>query len=165
MAFAKYLHEIFEDIGDSEDRAEAANKLLEYNKTLGPRDSLAMRDVIKGALDPMIVWRLPTSRPPFRACQEYNMPSNVFKETPKFKYLIDGTPYSVDSAKKRDNIFIGILEVIHPKDAEVLIGMVQKKLDYKHLTPTTVRQAFGNNFFEEDRAAQAARVRGKAVRA
>ena len=87
----KFLHEIFEDIGESSNRAEAVKKLKGYVKNLNPRDKLGMADVIKGALDPKVVWRLPTNRPPFRACEEHNAPRNALRETVKFRYLVSGS--------------------------------------------------------------------------
>lgn len=164
----KFLHEVFEDIGNSENRAEAVEKLNAYNVKLSPRDAMGMRDVIKGALDPKVIWRLPTNRPPFRACEEHNAPSNVFRETVKFRYLVEGTRESMPQANKRERMFVGMLESVHPKDAEILVAMIQKQTPvggFKHLTETTVRQAFGDTFFEEDRikASQDAKVKAEAA--
>lgn len=153
----KYLHEIFEDISEAENRAAAAERLKMYNKTLPPRDAMALRDVIKGALDPKIIWRLPTDIPNYRPCDEYNMPTNIMRETTKFRYLVDGTRESMDQPVKREKMYYGILESVHPKDAEIVVSMVRKDTPiggYKHLTKEMVRQAFGDNFFEEDRIAK-----------
>lgn len=148
------MYEIFDDIGNSENRAEAANKLKSYNQTLNPKESLAMRDVLKGALDPYVIWRLPTNRPTFRACDEHNAPRTLFNETSKFVYLVEGSRQVIPDLNKREKMYIGILESIPAKEAEIVIAMVQKRIDYKHLTQTTVRQAFGDNFFTEDRLAK-----------
>ena len=41
-------------------------------------------------------------------------------------------------------MFIGILESVHPQDAEVLIDMVAKKTSAKGLTEKVVREAVPN---------------------
>ena len=152
LVIHKYLHEIFEDIENSENRAEAAEKLVYYNKNLPPKHALAMRDLLKVALDERIVIRLPVSTPPYRPCGEHNAPSNVFNEMPKFRFLVDNLQTTVASSNKREKIFLGMLESIHPKDAEILVNAIKKKIDYKHMTPTTVRLAFGDEpFFVEDK--------------
>lgn len=145
------IHEIFDDIATSANRAEAAEKLKNYNKNLPPQVSLAMRNVLKGALDPRVIWRLPTSRPKFRPCESHDFPVDLVKQTQKFLYLIDGTQQSINLTSKREKIFLEILESVHPKDAEIVINMVLKTIDYKHVTATTVRQAFGMTFFEDDK--------------
>lgn len=150
----RFMYEIFEDIAASENRAEAAAKLKNYNKNLPAKESLALRDVIKGALDPYIVWRLPTTRPTFKLSEEFSAPRTLFNETSKFIYLVDGSRQSIQDNNKRMKMYLGILESIPPKEAEIVIGMVQKKIDYKHMTPTTVRMAFGDSFFEEDKKAK-----------
>ena len=47
---------------------------------------------------------------------------------------------------KKEKIFITLLETIHPKDAEVLVAMKDKKLKtiYKGLTLATVKKAYPN---------------------
>ena len=150
----KYLHEIFEDISLAKNRAEAADKIKKYMAILSDREALAVRDVLKGALDPRIIWRLPTNVPEYRACEEHNAPTNIMRETGKFRYLVEGTRESIDQLDKREKMYYGILESIHPQDANIMISMVRKETPvggFKHLTKETLKIAFGDNFFEEDR--------------
>ena len=148
-----FLHEIFEDISKSETQKEAADKLKNYSKTLPRYQVLVMNDVLLGALDRTFVWALPTGTPPFKPNDEsgWGAPSNVFKELPKrIKLFLDG-PKRVENRNKREKLFIQMLESIHPKDAKIVVDMISKKIDYKHLTPTVVRLAYGDNFFREDK--------------
>ena len=43
---------------------------------------------------------------------------------------------------KRERLFIGILESIHPQDAELVLKMVEKKMPAKGLTRKIVEEAF-----------------------
>ena len=42
---------------------------------------------------------------------------------------------------KREKMFLDILEVIHPKDADVVVGMINKKMPYKGITKKLVQEA------------------------
>ena len=44
---------------------------------------------------------------------------------------------------KREQIFIGVLEAVHPKDAELMLGMINKK-SIKGVTKKVVEEAFPN---------------------
>ena len=43
---------------------------------------------------------------------------------------------------KREQIFIGVLEAVHPKDAELVISMINKKSPVKGLTYKIAQEAF-----------------------
>ena len=43
---------------------------------------------------------------------------------------------------KREKIYIGLLEAIHPEDAKVVINMVNRKKPAKGITEKVVKEAF-----------------------
>ena len=43
---------------------------------------------------------------------------------------------------KREQVFLGILESIHPEDAELVLKMVEKKMPVKGLTRKIVQEAY-----------------------
>ena len=45
----------------------------------------------------------------------------------KFKYFVKGGPGDKMQKVKRENIFIGILEGVHPEDAKLVISMINKE--------------------------------------
>lgn len=147
----KRIHEIFEDIAAASNRAEAADKLNYYNESLPPDTARVMRDIIKGALDPFVIWVLPTTTLKYNPSPDYAAPSNLVKMWPNILKFVDGSNVFIVDQRQRINHFIQFLESIHPADAEIISNMVQKRIDYKHVTMSTVRQAFGDGFFEEDR--------------
>ena len=47
-------------------------------------------------------------------------------------------------AFKREKVYLGLLESIHPKDAEIVVKMVNKKLSIPKITEKVVKEAFPN---------------------
>jgi hypothetical protein len=66
----------------------------------------------------------------------------LLKQTRKFNDLIKGGPGDTLPAFKREQIFIRLIEMIHPKDAELILAMVAKKQLAKGLTKKLAQEAF-----------------------
>ena len=47
-------------------------------------------------------------------------------------------------AYQREKIFLDILESVHPGDAELLVQMINKKLEVKGITKKLVQEAYPN---------------------
>lgn len=110
---------------------------------LRKNESWALKDVLKGTLDPNVKWLFPKGKVPYTPCQEHNAPTNLLREHKNFKYFVEGSPASRNlSTLKRETMFIGILEGIHPKDSEYLVDMINKKPFGSGLTPKLVNEAF-----------------------
>lgn len=127
------VHEVFDKISNAKDREEKIQILKDNNHH-------AVRDIIKGGMDPNVKWLLPKGRPPFKANVPESPPSSLLRENRKFAYIIEG---GIETTKvKRERIFIGILESIHPADAELVLNMVAKKIPVKGLTRKIVQEAY-----------------------
>jgi len=133
---AKYVFEVI-------DAAKAAKTRKEKIEILKKNESWALKDVLRGTLDPVVKWDLPTDEaPPYEASDDYNHPSNLLRENTKFKYFVRG-PISQQLMKaKRESIFIGLLEAVHPADARLLVDMINKKPFKDGITPALVNEAF-----------------------
>ena len=129
------IYEIFE-------RFEKADSHEEKIKVLKQNESWALKDVLKGALDPRIEWLLPKGEVPYTACEAHSAPSTLLRKNVDFKYCVKGGPGSQMQSFKREKVFLGIVESIHPKDAELVCAMINKHLPVKDLTPEIVREAF-----------------------
>ncbi len=71
-----------------------------------------------------------------------SVPSTLLKKHKEFGYFVKG---GVDQPQyKRENIFIRLLESIHPQDAEVVLSMVAKKSPVKFLTKNLIEETFPN---------------------
>lgn len=135
MARTLDVYEVFEKFEKAGSRAEKIQVLKEH-------ESWALKDILKGALDPKIEWLLPKGEVPYTASEAHNAPSTLLRKNVDFKYCVKGGPGTNMPAIKREKIFLGIVESIHPKDAELVCSMINKKLPIKGLTPKIVEEAF-----------------------
>lgn len=139
------IHEVLEKVAEAQTKQEKIEILRQNN-------SLALRDVLRGAFDDMIEFILPKGAPPFNvddAPVGYTS-SSLQRQTKKFRYFVKGGPGEQVQPSRRERMFIEILESIHPKEAELIIRMKDKKLietnkaHYKGLTKNLVKEAFPN---------------------
>lgn len=131
------IHEVIENVSKKKTKDEKIELLKQH-------ESWALKDVLRGTYDSSIEWNMPKGNPPFTKNQEHNAPSNLLRENTKFKYFVKGGPGDKMPKFKREKIFIGLLESIHPKDAEIVVGMINKSLPVKGITKNLVKEAFPN---------------------
>lgn len=124
------------------EKASKAKTRAEKIEVLQSNDHWAVRDVLRGTFDDSIVWNLPSGTPPYEAAREESVPSNLLKRNGDFKYFIKGGPGDELPAVKRESIFIRLVEAIHPRDAELLIFMINKRQLAKGITKKLVEEAF-----------------------
>jgi hypothetical protein len=131
------VHEILTRAGEAATRVEKIEVLREYN-------SLALRDVLKGAYDDTIQFIIPKGVPPYTPSRPESIPSNLRKQSGKFRFFVKGGPGEQLAKVKVEQMFVKILEVIHPDDAVVIIKMKDKELEgvYKGITKKLVTEAF-----------------------
>ena len=130
----KYVHEVLVEVGSKRKKSEKI-EILKKN------ESWALKDVIRGSMDSSIEFNLPEGTPPYTACEPHNAPANLLRENNKFKYFVKGGPGDKMLKVKRESIFLGLIEGVHPKDAELVIDMVNK-VTPKGLTRPIVQEAF-----------------------
>lgn len=128
---------VFEVLAEAKKARKKENKI----QILKDNNSGALQDVLRGTYDDRIQWLLPQgSPPPYTENKPESVPSNLLKECIKFKHLVKGPGDNVHPMK-RENIFIGILEAIHPEDAKLLLDMINKK-PIKGVNEAVVKEAF-----------------------
>ena len=105
-------------------------------------ESWALKDVLRGFFDTTLEWTLPKgATPPFTPSHIHNHPKSLRRANRDFKYLVKGGPGDDLNTWKRENIFIGMLETIHPEDAKLVVKMINReKID--GLTRVVVEEAF-----------------------
>tara|TARA_B100001939_G_scaffold103719_1_gene89701 strand:+ start:237 stop:653 length:417 start_codon:yes stop_codon:yes gene_type:complete len=133
---SKYVFEILEEVGKQRNRDDKV-KILRENETW------ALKDIIRGTMDSKVTWNLPEGEPPYTASAPHNHPANLIRENVKFKYFVKGGEGDQMPKVKREQIFIGLLEGIHPEDAKVVLSMINKK-NLKGITRPVVEEAFPN---------------------
>lgn len=132
---ALMVFEVLEKFTQAKTREEKINVLKQNN-------SQALRDIIQGSLDPRIQWLLPKGDVPYTPCDAHNAPTTLLKKHKDFLYCAKGGKGDNMPAVKREKIFLGIVESIHPKDAELVCKMINKKPPVKGLTVKVAQEAF-----------------------
>ena len=130
----QYVFEVFEELNKKR-KKEDKIKVLKEN------ESWALKDIIRGSMDSTVNWNLPTGAPPYTPAPEHSHPANLLRENTKFAYFVKGGKGDKVPAVKRERIFIGILEGVHPLDAQLVIGMINKEKP-EGLTRPIVEEAF-----------------------
>lgn len=128
---------------------EAASKArlkADKIKVLKDHDSWALRDVLRATYDLKIEFLIPDGEPPYTPNKPESVPSNLLRKNVDFKYIVKGGIREDMPAFKREKIYIGLLESIHPKDAKVVINMVNRKRPAPGITENIVKEAFPSLF-------------------
>jgi len=126
---------------------EAASKArlkADKIKVLKDHDSWALRDVLRASYDLKVEFLIPDGEPPYTPNKPESIPSNLLRKNVDFKYIVKGGIREDMPSFKREKIYIGLLESIHPKDAKVVINMVNRKKPGNGITEKVVKEAFPN---------------------
>lgn len=131
------IDEILKMASAGKTKAEKINVLRTYN-------TLALRNVLKGAFDDEIQFLLPEGTPPFKEANQNTPPSSLRKQSPRFRYFVIGGPGERMPRLKVEGMFIKLLEAIPPSEAKIVILMKDKQLEkeYKGITKALVQEAF-----------------------
>ena len=131
---AKYVWEVLREV-DKQRYKEDKIKVLKEN------ESWPLKDVIRGCMDSTVQWNLPPGNPPYTPSEPHNHPSNLLRENRQFVYFVKGQKGDALPPHKRENIFIGLIEGVHPEDAKLVISMINKE-KLPGLTRPIVEEAF-----------------------
>ena len=138
---APLFHEILTKVNNAKDKPAKIAVLKKH-------DSVALRQVLKGAFDPKIKWDLPEGTPPFKrndapAGTEH---TSLFAEARRLWHFVKDADPNLTKAK-REMMFIQLLEGLQEDDADLMIAVKEKTLNkrYKGLTDAVVKEAFGWN--------------------
>ena len=132
------MHEIATKVNNAKDKPRKLKVLQEH-------DSVALRQVLKGAFDPKIEWLLPPGDVPYTANDApIGTEHTVLHQEAKRLYLFTKGGDNTLSSTKREVLFIQILEGLCAEEAAFLVSVVNKRLnnDYKGFTANLVKDAF-----------------------
>lgn len=130
----KLIYEVIEEAVGKKTKAEKI-------QVLRANESWALKDVLRGTLDDTVGWLIPDGEPPYTPSQDHNASSSLLRQNVQFAYFAKGGKGEQVTKVKREQIFIILLESIHPKDANLVIGMIGKKAP-KGITKKLVEEAF-----------------------
>jgi hypothetical protein len=137
MSIKRDVWEIFELVEKTKSRKDKIEILRQHN-------IMPVRDVLQGTFDPNIQWNLPGGTPPYTPnAEDAPTPSTLRKQHMKFKYFVKGLRESDNLNKiKRERMFIDMLESVPPREAEILVSMINKQQPVKGLTEKLVKEAY-----------------------
>ena len=133
---ARSIPLIFEDVA-------AANSINARKKVLLENESEPLKEILKYAFHPDIKFALPPGKPPYKTIgspDEYN-PTYLYPNIRKFYLYIEGGHDGLTQLR-REQLFIQMLESLHPKEADLVIQIKDKKLNYRGLTYKLVKTTF-----------------------
>lgn len=135
------IYEMLENVAKADTHDAKVNLLKKY-------DCLGLRDILRGAFDDSIVFTLPTGTPEYKESisKEGLTPTSLARQSKNLGYFCKGGQGDKLMPVKRERMFLQILEGIHPKDAEVLIAMKDKKFEnrYDGITKALVQEVWPN---------------------
>lgn len=128
------------------ERASKLKKKEEKVEFLRQNGVAPLQTVLKYALDPNVKWLLPEGPAPYKPSEIAVENEGMLYSQARTLYLYveGGNPALTPS--RRQMLFVNLLESIHPKDAELLVAIKDKKLPYKGITKEIVLEAFPGLF-------------------
>jgi len=118
-------------------------------KVLTDNDSVPLRQVLKGAFDPNIEWLLPKGTDVPYTVNEAPIGTEhtLLSQEAKRLYLFTKGGDNSLTQKKRETLFIQMLEGLSAEEAKFLITVVNKRVnnEYKGFTANLVKEAFNWN--------------------
>lgn len=100
--------------------------------------------VLKYTFDPRVEFHLPPGTPPYSDCDPVNAETFLYQHQRKLQLFRKGGTGENLKPSKREFLFIELLEMVHPRDAKIILGMKDKQLpeDYKKITKSVINKAF-----------------------
>jgi len=97
--------------------------------------------VLKYTFDPNIKFLLPEGDPPYKPCEFLDQEGRLYAEAKKLYLYVEGGNPNLTKFK-RESLFIQLIESVDKNDAILLCSVKDKKLPFKTLTSSIVKQAF-----------------------
>lgn len=137
----KAIYEIFDEFENAKNKKERMS-------IIGSNLSHTLVDVLKLTFHPDVKWKIKVN------VEEYKIPTDMMpgitydslnSQLRKLYLFQEGNPTAEKLSDKRSNeLLLQMLESIEPREAEVLIGILQKNLGVKGLDYKFVKEAFPN---------------------
>jgi len=125
-------------------------------KVLQDNDSVALRQVLRGAFDSKIEWAIPKGDVPYTVNEAPVGTDHTIlsQEAKKLYMFVKGGDNTIKQSQK-ELIFIQMLEGLCAEEAEFLITVVNQKVNnkYKGFTANLVKEAFDwdDNFMKKEK--------------
>jgi|TARA_B110000483_G_C18182946_1_gene537763 hypothetical protein len=136
------IPEVLELVSKAKTHKEKVEVLRKHNHP-------ALRDIIRVACDADVVSLLPEGIPPYTKddAPKGMSQTSLYKKHKSFKYFFKGPIGNQVDPIRREGLFIGVLEMLHPSESELLCLAKDKKLDldpvfYNKVFPGLIVKAY-----------------------
>ena len=127
---------ILEQASQIKNRADRAKYLREHG-------SKPLMIILQYCFHPTVKWLLPEGAVPYKPMAKWDdQEGHLYLEARKLYLFVEGGYPGNLSQKRREELFIQILEGIHPQDAQLLVSVKDKKMPYEGIDYSIVREAF-----------------------
>ena len=124
-------------LGEIVNEAIKIQKKVDKVAYLQKHNSKELRNILKLMYDKSLEFNIPNTAPPYTATEHPDTYGALYREARKLKYFVKGFGGENLNQAKRENMFIEMLESVHPTDAELLINMIAQK-PLKGLPPSVI---------------------------
>ena len=101
-----------------------------------------LMQVLHATFHPEVKFLLPEGAPPFKKLEKsQDAQGTLYREAKKFYLFISGLAPEMHELK-RQALFVQLLEALDPDDADLVLGMKDKKMIYKGITYDLVAKTF-----------------------
>lgn len=121
--------------------AAALKTEVEKVQYLQQHNSTALTTVLQYALDKRAIWQLPEGDPPYKPSDlTFDNEGMLYSEARRLYLFLEGGNPNLTQFR-REMLFIGLLESIHPDDSKIILMAKNKKMP-KGITKKIVNLAF-----------------------
>jgi len=126
------ISEILDLVKEAKDVQTKVSLLRQY-------DNETLRYILELAFHPNVGWWLPEGAPPYKPSEVLDSEGRLYQEARTLHLYLSGNRPDIKQVQ-REMLFIGLLESLHPKDANLLIAVKDKKVE--GLNAATINEAF-----------------------
>ena len=134
------ISEVLRKVNNAKTKAEKSDLLHKYN-------SQTLRSLFIWNFDETVTSMIPDGEVPFKPnpAPEGTDHTRLENEGRKLFYFVKGGASNLNQSK-RENIFLGMLEQLHPEEAEILCLVKDKKLQkkYTRISRALIEETFPN---------------------
>ena len=127
-------YSFFQAVEDAKTRGEKIALLRSH------MDDFTINAVMRMTYDMSIQYSLPDERPRYKPSEIFEY-GNMNSEIKRFERVFVKGAYPDLPNHKIQTLFINVLEYVHPADAILLCGIIERKLPFKSLNEKLIKEA------------------------
>lgn len=128
---------ISEILKNANEISNKANRI----KYLQENNSITLQKIFELAYHPAVKWALPPGPAPYEPSKFTDSEGMLYSEMRRMYLFLEGGNTDL-SPTRREMLFVQLLECLDAEDAKLILSVKEKKIPYKNINETLVREAF-----------------------